>query len=88
MTTFTTIESLDERLRPAYDALIRDKEHVCLARQNYKGEYEAEIYEFIDDPEVDGIPEIECRIALIEKSETKFPNSGSAIRWCFGVLEK
>ena len=88
MTRFTTIEELDGKMRPAYDALIRYKQNVCLARQSYTGEYEAEIYEFVDDPEIDGFPEIECRIALIEKSEMKFPDSGSAIKWCFETLDK
>ena len=88
MTNFTTIENLDGRMRPAYDALIRYNHHVCLARQNYKGEYEAEIYEFIDEPEIDGFSEIECRLALIEKANTTFTDSGSAIKWCFDKLDK
>lgn len=88
MTKFTTIEELDGKLRPAYDALIRYKHNVCIAKQNYTGGYEAEIYEFVDDPEVDGFPEIECRIALIDKAETEFHDSGSAIKWCFETLDK
>ncbi len=88
MTNFTTIENLDMGLRPAYDALIRYKHHVCVARQNYKCEYEAEIYEFVDEPETDGFSEIECRLALIEKADTKFSDSGSAIKWCFDKLDK
>ena len=88
MTNFTTIENLDMGLRPAYDALIRYKHHVCVARQNYKCEYEAEIYEFVDEPETDGFSEIECRLALIEKADAKFSDSGSAIKWCFDKLDK
>ena len=56
--------------------------------KNYKGEYEAEIYEFVDEPEIDGFSEIECRLALIEKADTLFPESGSAIKWCFDKLDK
>ena len=88
MTNFTTIETLDFKMRPAYDALVRYKHHVCLAAMNYKGEYKAEIYEFVDEPETDGFSEIECRLALIEKADTKFTDSGSAIKWCFDKLDK
>ena len=87
MTGFTTIENLDAGLRASYDALIRYKHHVCLARMNFGGEYEAKIYEFVDEPELDGFSEIECRIALIETADMLFPDSGSAIKWCFDTLD-
>lgn len=57
------------------------------ARINYNGEYNASIYEFVDEPEIDGFSEIECRIALIETADTLFPDSGSAIKWCFDKLD-
>ena len=88
MTNFTTIENLDLKMSASYDALIRYKHHVCLAKINYKGQYEAEIYEFVDEPETDGFSEIECRIALTEKANTTFPDSGTAIKWCFDKLDK
>lgn len=87
MTEFTTIENLDAGLRASYDALIRYNQHVCLARMNYNGEYMAEIYEFVDKPEIDGFSEIECRIALIETTDTLFSDSGSAIKRCFDTLD-
>ena len=87
MTEFTTIENLDTGLRASYDALIRYKHHVCIARMNYNGKYMAEIYEFVDEPKIDGFSEIECRIALIETADTLFPDSGSAIKWCFDTLD-
>ena len=88
MTNFTTIENLDLKMSPSYDALIRYKHHVCLAKINYKGKYEAEIYEFVDEPETDGFSEIECRIALTQKADTTFPDSGTAIKWCFDKLDR
>ena len=88
MTNFTTIENLDLKMSASYDALIRYKHHVCLAKINYKGQYEAEIYEFVDEPETDGFSEIECRIALTEKANTTFPDSGTAIKWCFDKLDR
>lgn len=88
MTEFTTIENLDAGLRAAYDALIRYKQHICLARINFEGKYRAEIYEFVDEPEIDGFSEIECRIILIETADTLFHDSGSAIKWCFDKLDR
>ena len=88
MKEFTTIENLDLDIRSGYDAIIRYKSHVCLARMNYKGDYYAEIYEFVDEPGVDGFSEVECRLALIEKTEATFSDSGSAIKWCFNKLDK
>lgn len=88
MTEFTTIEKLDLAMSPSYDALVRYKHHVCLASLNYKGEYEAEIYEFVDEPETDGFSEIECRLAMTEKADITFHDSGSAIKWCFDKLDK
>ena len=88
MTNFTTIEKLDLGMSPSYDALVRYKHHVCLATLTYKGDYEAEIYEFVDEPETDGFSEIECRLALIEKADTTFPDSGTAIKWCFDKLDR
>lgn len=85
MKEFTTIENLTDELRPGYDALVTYKKHVCTARQNWKGGYEASIYEFIDEPE-DGFAEIECRLSKIDGAEN-FQTSGDAIKWCFDELD-
>lgn len=87
MTEFTTIEKLALETSASYDAIVRYRNHVCLAALNYKGEYDAEIYEFVDEPDIDGFSEIECRIALIEKADTTFKHNGSAIKWCFDKLD-
>ena len=52
---------------------------------NYKGEYEAEIYEYVD--EADEYAEIQCRLSLNEKATMPFKNSGEAIKWCFDKID-
>ena len=64
MANFKTIETLVGELSPSYDAVVRYKEKVCVARLTYKGSYEAEIYDFCEEPDVDGFSEIECRKLL------------------------
>jgi len=86
MREFTTIEKLAMNSSPSYDAIVRYKGFVCLATLNYKGEYEASIYEFID--EADEYAEIECRLSLNEKATIPFKNSGEAIKWCFDKIDK
>ena len=88
MANFKTIETLVGELSPSYDAVVRYKEKVCVARLTYKGSYEAEIYDFCEEPDVDGFSEIECRIALIEDSAEPFSNSGEAIKWCFDWIDR
>ena len=51
MSMFTTIEKLALNTSSSYDAIVRYKGFVCLAAMNYKGEYEAEIYEYVDEPD-------------------------------------
>ena len=86
MTEFTTIEKLALNISPSYDAIVRYKGFVCLAAMNYKGEYEAEIYEYVD--EADEYAEIECRLNLNEKAAIPFKNSGEAIKWCFDKVDE
>ena len=52
---------------------------------NYKGTYDAEVYEFIDSTE--DFAEIECRLVLIEKANDNFATSGDAVKWCFTFIE-
>lgn len=88
MNEFTTIEKLALEIRSGYDVIICYKNYVCLAAMNFNSEYNTEIYEFVDEPDIDGFLEIECRISMIEKSDKTFNDSGSAIKWCFDKLDK
>ena len=87
MSMFTTIEKLALNTSSSYDAIVRYKGFVCLAAMNYKGEYEAEIYEYVDEPDSE-FAEIECRISLDEKATMTFQNSGEAIKWCFDKVDE
>ncbi|MFM1524773.1 MULTISPECIES: Nmad4 family putative nucleotide modification protein [Helcococcus] len=82
---FTTIEKLQDRVN-SYGAVLEYKDHVLVTNLNYREEFIAEIYEFIETPEEIGISKIECRLNLIKKSEENFEDSGSAILWCFENL--
>ena len=87
MSDFTTIEKLALNISPSYDAVVRYNGFVCLATLNYKGTYDAKVYEYIDEPDAE-FAEIECRLSLNEKSSTPFDNSGDAIKWCFDFIDK
>ena len=87
MTEFTNIERLALNVSPSYDAIVRYRGFVCLATVNYKGTYNAEIYEYVDDPD-SKFSEIECRLSLNEKASETFANSGEAIKWCFDNIDK
>lgn len=87
MTEFTTIEKIALDISPSYDAIVRYKGFVCLAALNYKGKYDAEIYEYVDEPYAE-FAEIECRLCLNEKSTEQFVNSGEAISWCFDRIDR
>ena len=51
---------------------------------NWRGQYEAAIYEFIETPEETGLGAIECRLNLTEIAEGTFADSGHAMRWLVG----
>ena len=87
MREFTTIEKLALAASPSYDAIVRYKGFVCLATINYKGTYDAQVYEYIDEPETE-FAEIECRLSLHSKAKQTFKDSGEAIKWCFETIEK
>lgn len=76
----TTIEKIADSLRPCYDAVLTLGEKVLVARSNYKGQYEAATYEFIDTPNED-FAVIECRLNLCEVADETFEDSGHAIAW-------
>jgi hypothetical protein len=80
MNDFTTMEHLELSLSTG-EAAIQYGDKVLVATLNCcKGTYEAEIYEFVDEPD-DGLDRIECRLALIKKSETQFKDGGHAMQW-------
>lgn len=83
MTEFTTIEKLALGITPCYDAIIRYKGFVCVARMNHLGKYEAEVYEFIESD----FSEIENRLSLIDSSK-EHSNSGEAIAKCFEWIDR
>ena len=87
MADFTTIERLALNASPSYDAIVRYKGFVCLATLTYKGTYDAEVFEYVDEPDEE-FAEIECRIASNEKATEAFKNSGEAIKWCFDSIDK
>lgn len=87
MIEFTTIEKLALNVSPSYDAIVRYRGFVCQATLNYKGKYDAEIYEYVDEPDSE-FSEIECRLSLNEKASEAFANSGEAIKWCFDNIDK
>ena len=87
MKEFTTVEKLALNISPSYDAIVRYKGFVCLATMNYKGTYDAEVYEYVDEPDAE-FAEIECRLSLNEKANEPFKNSGEAIKWCFDTIDR
>ena len=87
MTGFTTIEKLALNISPSYDAIVRYKDKVCVATLNYKGTYEATVYEYVDEPDSE-FSEIECRITAIDKASEPFKTSGEAIKWCFDCIDR
>ena len=84
MTNFKSIEKLQMEI-DTNGAVLEYKDHVIVTFQIYTGEFEAEIYEFIDSK--DDFDTIECRLDLIDKAETRFVDGGSAIEWCINKLK-
>lgn len=84
MRDFKTIEKLQMEIC-SNGAVLEYKDHVIVAVPIYTGEFEAEIYEFINSKE--DFNTIECRLNLIEKAETRFADGGSAMKWCINKLK-
>lgn len=80
---FTTMEKLQMEAN-SRDSVIRFGDHVIYAYHDFKGEYTALIYEFIDEPGVE-FDEIECRITLIDRKES-FADGGHAIQWAISRI--
>ena len=86
MAEYITIESIEDNFG-GYDALVQYKCYVFVAKLNYHGRYGVEIYELTDKADSHGLSDIERPLTLIERSHLTFPDSGTAIKWCFERLE-
>lgn len=54
---------------------------------NWKGQYEAATYEFIETPEETGLGDIECRLNLLEIADGTFKDGGHALAWALKAAE-
>ena len=77
----TTIEHLQDQIPSCYGAAVTFGEKVLVTMTNWRGQYEAAIYEFIEMPEETGLGAIECRINLVEVAEETFKDGGHAMQW-------
>ena len=77
----TTIEHLQEKIPSCYGAAVTFGEKVLVAMVNWKGQYEAATYEFVETPEETGLGAIECRINLVEVADEIFKDGGHAMQW-------
>ena len=76
----TTIEHLQDKIPCCYGGALTFGEKVLVAMVNWRGQYEAAIYEFIETPEETGLGEIECRINLVEIADETFKDGGHAMQ--------
>lgn len=71
----------------SYGAVLKYGEQVLVADIGWKG-FSAAVYEFIETPEETGLPDIECRLNLVEGAEDAFEDGGHAIAWCMEKQNK
>ena len=77
----TTIEHLQDQIPSCYGGALTFGEKVLVTMVNWRGQYEAAIYEFIETPEETGLGAIECRINLVEVADEIFKDGGHAMQW-------
>ena len=77
----TTIEHLQDKIPCCYGGALTFGEKVLVTMVNWRGQYEAAIYEFIETPEETGLGAIECRINLVEVADEIFKDGGHAMQW-------
>ena len=77
----TTIEHLQDKIPCCYGGALTFGEKALVTMVNWRGQYEAAIYEFIETPEETGLGAIECRLNLTEVAEEVFKDSGHAMQW-------
>ena len=80
----TTIEHLQDKIPCCYGGALTYGENVLVTMVNWRGQYEAAIYEFIETPEETGLGEIECRLNLVEVADETFKDGGHAMQWLVG----
>ncbi len=85
---FTTMEKLQLEVSGSYGVVIKFDDKVFVSDLTFKGDYRAEIYEFIETPEDTGLGDIECRLLPWANSKETFKDSGHAIKWCFEQINK
>ena len=83
----TTIEHLQDKIPCCYGGALTFGEKVLVTMVNWRGQYEAAIYEFIETPEETGLGEIECRLNLLEIADETFRDSGHAMAWALKAAE-
>ena len=83
----TTIEHLQEKIPSCYGAVVTFGEKVLATMMNWKGQYEAATYEFIETPEETGLGDIECRLNLLEIADGTFKDGGHAMAWALKAAE-
>ena len=84
----TTIEHLQEKIPSCYGAAVTFGEKVLVAMVNWRGQYEAATYEFVETPEETGLGDIECRLNLLEIADETFRDSGHAMAWALKAAEE
>ncbi len=77
----TTIEHLQDKIPCCYGGALTFGEKVLVTMVNWRGQYEAAIYEFIETPEETGLGAIECRLNLVEVADETFGDGGHAMQW-------
>ena len=77
----TTIEHLQDKIPCCYGGALTFGEKVLVTMMNWRGQYEAAIYEFIETLEETGLGAIECRINLVEVAGETFKDGGHAMQW-------
>ena len=82
----TTIEHLQEKIPSCYGAVVTFGEKVLATMMNWKGQYEAATYEFIETPEETGLGDIECRLNLLEIADGTFKDGGHAMAWALKAV--
>ena len=83
----SAIEHLQEKIPSCYGAVITFGEKVLATMMNWKGQYEAATYEFIETPEETGLGDIECRLNLLEIADGTFKDGGHAMAWALKAAE-
>ena len=83
----TTIEHLQDKIPCCYGGALTFGEKVLVTMVNWRGQYEAATYEFVETPEETGLGDIECRLNLLEIADETFRDSGHAMAWALKAAE-